>query len=298
MHARLSEMIAASVLAAACLACCQCGGEALGDAGVDDAGARDAHSEDTDPGEDHQVVDAAQADSADAGFVCEIPQIEIPPGLDAGPSGCPPELAGLAGSFSGTWEGEVFGEFILVGAFTYASYGELAFEVFCLGDKLWVRGEMVGLAEGIYPFYGELLGRFDEESGTIEMVMEQGGLCLAEVILEDAGVLADAAAPADGAPPEDGALLEDGATPEDGGALEDGSALEDGAARDASLPDAGSAPDAGSGLVCPGLVVSFEVLLEGTQQQGGFEDGTWCGRSLFPPGAMGQGSWRAARDED
>jgi hypothetical protein len=200
------------------------------------------------------------ADVADAGFVCEIPRIEIPPEIDASPSLCPPELVELSGVFSGTWSGLIFGDSMFTGEFTYSSYGDLTFEIFCLGNKLWMRGQMIGLAEGIYPFAGELLGQLDAESSAAEMVVNPGALCMSAVV-------ADAGAH------------------EEAGSLEEAGVLED-----------VGAGDAATAASCPGLAVSFEVLLRGVQRQDRFDDGAWCGRSLFPPGAMGDGAWQATRE--
>ena len=75
----------------------------------------------------------------------------------------------VIGLWSGYWAGSIYGEFPIVGEFDLPASGELSFEIYCEEGKLFIGGEMEGLAEGLYPFSGDIVGEYNPESHEIEM---------------------------------------------------------------------------------------------------------------------------------
>jgi len=295
------------------------------DAALTDHGLRDSGAEDqTQTTDAAAAVDGAAdaADVGDAGFVCEFPEIDPIGGGDGGAE-CPVELADATGVFEGTWLGNIFGDSFLTGPFNMTTSGDLRFEILCLGDKLWVEGEMTGMAQGGFPFWGTLRGEYDVTNQQLVAVVSPGNLCMAAAT--DAGVAdvgEDAGAEDAGfedASFEDGGIedgsIEDGPVTEDAAhedatedaALEDAQSTLDASQFDSATEDAMSSLDAvaadsgeadAGGFSCAGLVVEFEVALTGVRFQDRFDDGAWCGSSIWPPGANGFGSWTAQRLPD
>lgn len=139
--------------------------------------------------EDAGDVDAGfDGGPADAGFVCEMPDIPVPAdaGADAGPPDCAlDDTEGSTGYFEGTWEGVVFGSFPLTGPFELSSRGEMAFEIYCGDDKLLVDGLLEGRAyehpdagpeEPGHPFSGRLYGEYSLATGVVTMVVNPATL--------------------------------------------------------------------------------------------------------------------------
>ncbi|MFH1809731.1 MAG: hypothetical protein ABIJ09_13370 [Pseudomonadota bacterium] len=180
-------------------ASCQCGLEPTSPDGAEirDGAVSDRVIGDRSVSPDSLVADASAGDAlddaGDAGFVCTYP--DIPPHTvdeDAGGATCPDELADLTGSFSGYWQGRVFGDTIFTGPFDMTSSGAMIFEIGCAGDKLWVSGVMRGVAQGGYPFEGQIVGSFDALTSQIEMIVDPAYLCFS-VPSEDAGAAEDGA---------------------------------------------------------------------------------------------------------
>lgn len=202
------------------------------DAGPDPIAAPDAGPVDagTDAGFLDAGLDAGTDAGTDAGPVCAFPPIPQPDGggPDAGED-CTLQSTEGTGHFEGTWDGRVWGELALAGAFDLPATGELAFDVYCGGDKLLVSGALEGEAMApdagpnapVFPFSGPLWGEFDLATGEVEMIVQPATLVIG--------------------------------------------------------------PFSGT----------FRVSMGGVRANDSFEDGVWCGDSLNPTGAFGEGTWTA-----